>query len=172
MSKRRMLVAVAVAVAFALGMMVGCGGSKSSGGSPEATIKAFFAAAAKGDVDAMKKMVTGDNAAKLVGKTDAKSIAMMKAFGAAFKDASDVKIDKDTATATVNLDKDKLVALFLDAQKAKIAEMKDPKQKAQAEKMMALFKAMAPKLAEKMSKFPVKLAKKDGKWLITDLKGK
>ncbi len=164
------LTALAVALLFALGTvgLVGCGGS-SSADSPQATVKSLFKAAAKGDVDGMKKFLTG-KALTGLPKPDSPSFGMVKTFGQAFEGVEDVKISGDKATAMVKLSADAItkmiVELAMKQSKPMLDKIQDPKAKAKAVDKM---KAQAAAMAQKMSKMPVSLVKKDGKWLVTKM---
>ena len=138
--------------------------------SPEATIRAFVAAMGRGDVEAMKKLTTGA-AQRGLPQTDDRGIAMFRGLGASFKSITDVKIDGHRATAVLNMDSAKLATLLLALAKARLAGIKDPKQRAAATKQLEQNLANLPQLARQLARVPVHLIKKDGRWLISELKG-
>ena len=172
MGKRRVVIGISMvaAMCFALATVVGCGGSAPSADSPAGTVKALFAAMAKGDVDGMKKLVTGKAAAKMP-KKGSKDFDKIKKFGAALKDVRDVKIKGDNATAVAVVDMKKVVSekeikklqALVSLIKSMAAKTKDPAKK----------KAMLAKLKEFEKgeiSLPIMLAKKGGKWVIVDMK--
>jgi hypothetical protein len=158
MYRRKMLVLV-LAVAMCLGLA-----GTALAGSPADTIKDYFAAAAKSDFEGMKKLTTG-KARTNIDKASPQAKKIVPGMGAAFQKVTDVKITGDKATAIAHMDPAKLAKVLWDMGKANLDKMKDPKQKAQAEKFM---KAMTQKIAMQISRLKVDLVKKGGNWLISD----
>lgn len=138
--------------------------------TPEAALTAYFAAAAKGDVAAMKKLSTGA-ALKDTPKPGTKDFGLMKLIAGAFKNVSDVKVTGNQARAVVNFDEDKLFKVMMDLGKREVikelAKIKDPAQRAKAIKMM---EPQMRQMARKMSKVQATLLKTGGNWLVAGLK--
>ncbi len=158
MRRHKMLV-----LALALMLSLGLAGSALAA-SPGDTVKAYFAAAAKGDFDGMKKLTTG-RAQENINKASPQAKKIIPGMGAAFQKVTDVKVTGDKATAIAHLDPVKVAKVMWDMGKANLAKIKDPKQRAQAEKFM---KTMFQKMAMQISKLRVELVKKGGDWLISN----
>ncbi|MBU1742564.1 MAG: hypothetical protein KKC37_13560 [Proteobacteria bacterium] len=148
---------------LALVMSLGLAGTALAA-SPVDTIKAYFAAAAKGDLEGMKKLTTG-RANEDINKATPRDKQIIPGIGAAFQKVTDVKITGDKATAIAHLDATKLAKVMWDTGKVNLAKIKDPKQRAQAEKFM---KDMYKKMALEIWKLKVELVKKGGAWLISN----
>jgi hypothetical protein len=158
MYRRKMLVLV-LAIALSLGLA-----GTALAGSPADTVKAYFAAAAKSDFEGMKKLTTGKARAN-IDKASPQAKKIIPGMGAAFQKVTDVKITGDKATAIAHLDPVKVAQVMWEMGKANLAKIKDPKQKAQAEKFM---KGMFKKLSLQISKLKVELVNKGGSWLISN----
>ena len=162
--------AMVAALFFALATIMGCGGSKPSGDSPEGAIKGLFAAMAKGDADGMKNYVSG-KAAEKMPKKGSKDFAQMQKFGTALKAVREVKVVGDKATALAVIDMKKVVSAeefkklktMVTFIKAMAAKTKDPAKKKELEAKLKEFEKGEISL-------PINLAKQGGKWKIVDLK--
>jgi hypothetical protein len=157
-------IAIIIALVVSLGLFLGVSTAAAAAEDDvKAAMKAYFGAAAKGDLETMKKMSLG-KAAQNLPKKATKGYKMMMMMGAAYEKAVDVKVagEKAMGTAVFNLAamQKALSAMAMDD----LAKMKDPKKRAQAEKMM---KQMIPQLAQRMSRVPVQLVKKGGQWMIS-----
>ena len=85
----------------------------------EATVRAFFAATARGDLAAIKDLMTGPAMAKLVAHGK-QYLAKIKLAGGSFKKVGQVTIEGDRARATVIVDVNKVLN---DDQAAKMRAM-------------------------------------------------
>ncbi|MBU0513500.1 MAG: hypothetical protein KJ621_01895 [Proteobacteria bacterium] len=156
---RRKILVIVMSLALSLGLA-----ATALAGSPSGTVKAYFAAAAKGDFEGVKKVTTG-KARMNIEKASPQSKKIIPGMGAAFTGVTDEKITGDKATAIAHLDPAKVAKVMWDMGQASLAKIKDPKQRAQAEKML---KGMFASMAKKISKLKVDLVKKGGAWLISN----
>ena len=154
---------ITLAAVFSLGLFVGV----AAAAGPADAVKAFFGAAANGDLKAYKALTTGQMA-KRPPKPGSRNYKMMKMIGEAFKSVDNVQIKGDKATAVAHMDSKKLAAGIIATTKEDLEKkIKDPKKRAKQLKMIRAFAAI---FAIRLSKFNVELEKKDGKWLVSRLK--
>jgi hypothetical protein len=160
-------IAVIVALIFALGLGLGVSTASASAESEVAAVmKAYFGAAAKGDLDTMKKLSVG-KAAQNLPKKATKGYKMMMMMGAAYEKSTGIKVAGDKAAAVAVFNVKAMQKALNQMAMEDLAKMKDPKKREQAEKMM---KQMIPQLAQRMSQVPVQLMKKGGRWVISGFK--
>ncbi len=152
-----------MAAALGLGSMVGEAAAKG----PAEVLTAFFAAAAKGDLAAIKALSTGQVAQKLP-QPRTRSYRRMKRIGVSFKGVEDVRIKGHLATAVVLLDKQKLVQAFVDSIMAYWDRTHKPDAKAREAKFQQV-KKFALGFADRVNKFDALLELKNGKWLVARL---
>ena len=134
--------------------------------TPEAALKAYFNAGAKGDGETMKKLSTGE-ALKDTPKPGSRDFTIMMKISAAFKSVSDVKIAGNQATAVVYFETKKMYDLMMEIGRRKLATIKDPAQRAKAVEFM---KAKKLELARKIYKLQARLVKTGAGWLVAGLK--
>ncbi len=155
---------VVLAAAFGLGATAVVAAAEG----PADVLKAFFAAAGKGDLAACKAMSTGRVAEK-VPQPKTRSFRRMKRIGVSFKSVEDVQIKGNLATAVVYLDKQKLVAAFVNSIMA-YWDRKNPNQDPKARQAKYnQIKTFATGFAERVNRFDALLEKKNGKWLVSRL---
>jgi hypothetical protein len=160
-------IAVIVALIFTMGLCLGATNAAASAESDVAAVmKAYFGAAAKGDLEMMKKLSLG-KAAQNLPKKGSKGYKMMMMMGAAYEKAVDIKVAGDKAMAMAVFNVKAMEKALNQMAMEDLAKMKDPKKREQAEKMM---KQMIPQLAQRMSRVPVQLMKKGGRWVISGFK--
>jgi hypothetical protein len=156
---------------MAAGMMLVLAAAAQAAG-PKDTVVAFMAAAAKGDMAAVKKLSTGKvlNAIVEAEKKGPKSVEKMKKFGVGFKEVGDIKQDGDKAEGIVVIDikkamtdkEKKKMAMIVALVKAMAAKEKDPAKKAS---LLAKLKQFESGLL----KMKARLVKKGGAWLMSEL---
>jgi hypothetical protein len=161
---QRMAGVVAVLAAWAL--IFSFGSAALAGGGPAGAADAFFGALKKGDMAEARKHFSGA-ALKAPPQEGSRQYRMMTLWGESYLGVEGLKVEGDKATGFAKLDGRKLAAAMMGPRRAMIDKIADPAQRA---KELERFDAGLKSFAAKMSKMPLTLVKKDGKWLVQEIK--
>ena len=157
------IIVFAVAAVFSLGLF----GGVAAAAGPADAVKAFFAAAAKGDLKAYKELSTGRMLRK-IPKPGSSGYKSMTVIGSSLKSVDNVQVKGDKAQAVAHLDVKKIEAAIMASAKEDLAKrVKDPKKQAE---QLKKYEKMAATYAKRMSTVKVLLERKGGKWLVSRLK--
>lgn len=166
MTWRRLIVPVAagLALVWSLGGLSGCGG-KPDTSTPQATIKSIFRAAADGQLDVMKQLMTAALRTRLTkAAPHDQGFLPLVAVALGRRRVGPAKVTGAKAMVVVTVDRD--IALN---QLSRILE-------AQADKLGLQDKKVRRQLSLRIGstflpRYLIELTKQGGKWLVSDWRG-
>lgn len=137
-----------------------------AGGSPQSTVDSFFSSLKKGDMEAAKKLFSGPTF-KTVPQEGTKMYMMLKLWGEAYLGVETMTVKGDKASGTIKMDGKKIAVAMMASRQAMLAKIQDPAEKA---KETERFKKAVESFGAKLSKMPIELIKKNGVWLVQEIK--
>jgi hypothetical protein len=138
-------------------------------GSPAETVKAYFAAAAQKDYQAMKKLTVGrahNLVLRLILRNNPHHQRFHTALGASFDKVTDVKITGQRATAVALQNQARLAAMLWQALRVNLVNVA-PRLRPTTDDH---YRQLARKYALGLRRLRVMLVNKGGSWRISDVK--